>query len=111
MLWWVGLGAGGCRVRRRGFGRSPRGQQAKRVGGGGRVARASRARVIAASGERHRAERSNPLHGFGIDCSVEEIGRDFRPFGTPPRGLLVGVQFRQCGDHVRPAVEEVAQHP
>ena len=83
----------------------------KRVGGGGRVARASRARVIAASGERHCAERSNPLHGFGIDCSVEEIGRDFRPFGTPPRGLLVGVQFRQCGDHVRPAVEEVAEHP
>jgi hypothetical protein len=29
------------------------------------------------------AERSNPLHGFGIDRSVEEIGRDFRPLATP----------------------------
>src|SRR5258708_1988126 len=74
MLWWVGLGASGCRVRRRGFGRSPRGQQAKRVGGGGRVARASRARVIAARGGRPCAEPSNPLPRFGLYCSVAGIG-------------------------------------
>jgi hypothetical protein len=37
--------------------------------------------------------RSNPLRHFRIDRSVEEIGWNLWPFGGPPTGPLIGLQF------------------
>ena len=61
-------------------------------------------------GDRRRRQ-SNPLCDFGIDRLFEEIGWNFRPFGTPLTGSLIGMQFRERGGDIRTAVDEVTQHP
>jgi len=53
----------------------------------------------------------NPLCDFGIDRLIKKIWWNLRPFGAPPTGPLISLQFRKDRRNVGTAVDEVAQHP